>query len=324
MTISTATSHPPIPAPVPPSARRRPDYHRLARAEANYRSWRPLVTLLTATAAYLALMLVLITGLAAAVLVNPQLEASLGLLDEQTDLYNPYHFLALMSTLLPLIPAVMIGVAAGRRPVGTLLSVAGRLRTGLLVRSLVICLGVYVTVHLVFLTVGGAAGEPIAPSWHPHSGWLIAGALLIVPLQAAAEEFAFRALPMQVLGAWLRNPWWGILLPLPLFVVGHPYNPPGMIGVAGFALAAGVLVWRTGGLEAAIALHAVNNSLGFVFGAIGWGDLNATDVTTLDAAVSLATVAVCTALILWVDRKSRTRIASPDAATATATTSTPS
>ncbi|MBB1517589.1 hypothetical protein H5398_16690, partial [Tessaracoccus sp. MC1679] len=44
-----------------------------------------------------------------------------------------------------------------------------------------------------------------------------------------------------------------------------------------------------------------NNSLGFVFGAIGWGDLNATDVTTLDAAVSLAAVAVCTTLILWVD-----------------------
>jgi len=92
-----------------------------------------------------------------------------------------------------------------------------------------------------------------------------------------------------------------------------------MIGVAGFALAAGVLVWRTGGLEAAIALHAVNNSLGFVFGAIGWGDLNATDVTTLDAAVSLTTVAACTALILWVDRKSRPPLASPDAATATAT-----
>ena len=92
-----------------------------------------------------------------------------------------------------------------------------------------------------------------------------------------------------------------------------------MIGVAGFALAAGVLVWRTGGLEAAIALHAVNNSLGFVFGAIGWGD-----VTTLDAAVSLTTVAACTALILWVDRKSRTRIASPDIATDTAPTSTQS
>ena len=300
MTISTTIRDTPTPAPAA-SASPLPRYHRLARAEANYRWWRPLVTLLAASVSYLALILLVLTGIAAAVLINPALEASLGLVDEQTDLYNPYQFLALMVELILLIPAVMIGVAAGRRPVGTLLSVAGRLRTGLLLRSLAICLGVYLAVQLGYLTVGWVAGEPITPSWHPYSGWLIAGALLIVPLQAAAEEFAFRALPLQVFGAWLRNPWWGILLPLPLFVVGHPYNPPGMIGVAGFAVAAGVLVWRTGGLEAAIVLHAVNNSLGFVFGAIGWGDLNATDVTTLDAAVSLATVAVCTTLILWVD-----------------------
>ncbi len=307
MTISPAVYAPPTPGPVPASALRRRDYHRLARAQANYRWWRPLVTLLTAATAYLALMLIILTGLTAAVLINPELEASLGLVDEQTDLYNPYQFMALMITLILLIPAVMIGVAGGRRPVGTLLSVAGRLRGGLLARSLAICLSVYLTVQLAFLTVSWVGGEPLVPSWHPYSGWLIAGALLIVPLQAAAEEFAFRALPMQVLGAWLRNPWWGILLPLPLFVVGHSYNPAGMIGVAGFALAAGVLVWRTGGLEAAIALHAVNNSLGFLFSALGWGDLNATDVTTLDTVVSLATVAACTALILWADQKNQSR-----------------
>ena len=88
--------------------------------------------------------------------------------------------------------------------------------------------------------------------WLNPYAWL--GALLIVPFQAAAEEFAFRALPMQVFGAWLRNPFWGILLPLPLFVVAHDYNAAGLLGVAAFALAAGVLVWRTGGIEAAIGL----------------------------------------------------------------------
>ena len=300
----------PTPEPAPSSAA-SPDYHRLARTQANYRWWRPLVTLVVSVASYVAMLLLVFISVAIAVLVNPQLEASLGLMEADTDFHNPFQFMAAMGTLIPLIPAVLIGVAAGRRPVGTILSVAGRLRWRLLGRSLAICLGVYVIAYLAILIVDGVTGELIAPTWHPYSWWLIVGALVIVPFQAAAEEFAFRGLPMQVFGGWLRNPWWGILAPLPLFVIMHNYNTPGLISVAGFALAAGVLVWRTGGLEAAIALHVVNNSLSFVFGAIGWGDLNATDVATVDSVLSLAVVAVCTVLILWVERSIRPRTISP-------------
>lgn len=76
--------------------------------------------------------------------------------------------------------------------------------------------------------------------------------------------------------------------------------------MAAFALAAGVLVWRTGGIEAAIALHVVNNSLVFAFGAVGWLDLNFPESTILDTLASTtAILAVCTVLILWVERKAR-------------------
>jgi hypothetical protein len=44
--------------------------------------------------------------------------------------------------------------------------------------------------------------------------------LLLVPLQAAAEEYIFRGYLMQSIGRWLRHPAFAILLPVPLFVLG--------------------------------------------------------------------------------------------------------
>ena len=53
--------------------------------------------------------------------------------------------------------------------------------------------------------------------------------------------------------------------------------------------------------------------IGATLGEVGSGD-----------PARISALAACTALILWVDRKSRTRIASPDIATDTAPTSTQS
>ncbi|MDF2498717.1 MAG: family intrarane metalloprotease protein, partial [Arthrobacter koreensis] len=57
-------------------------------------------------------------------------------------------------------------------------------------------------------------------------------AVAVVPFQAAAEEYAFRGLLMQVIGSWLRHPAFAILLPVPLFVLGHGYGLVGQIDVA--------------------------------------------------------------------------------------------
>jgi hypothetical protein len=93
--------------------------------------------------------------------------------------------------------------------------------------------------------------------------------LLLVPVQAAAEEYIFRGYLMQSIGRWLRHPAFAILLPVPLFVLGHGYDLLGQIGVGLFAVAAGWLTWRTGGLEAAIALHVVNNLSAFLLSLVG-------------------------------------------------------
>ncbi|MFT3862498.1 lysostaphin resistance A-like protein [Micropruina sp.] len=130
----------------------------------------------------------------------------------------------------------------------------------------------------------------------PRTLGLLAVGVLIIPLQAAGEEYLFRGLLMQAIGHWLRAPVWGLLLSVPLFVFGHSYDAWGLASIGVFAAVATWLTWRTGGLEAAIAMHAVNNAVVFVMAAFGMGDLNAT-LTTWWSALLSSLISVCFAVI---------------------------
>ena len=270
------------PAPVP--------YHRMALAGPRPRWWRPALTvLLTGVFG----VLIMVVGIVAAVLLGVDLEGSM-----RQPGTAAFQF-GLIAALLPAALAA-VWVAEGRRP-GTLSSVAGRLRWGLLVRYLALAAGLWVFVNVIsggVLHLGDAR-------WTSTSLSLLLVALLVIPFQAAAEEYLFRALPQQVLGSWLRNPWWGILLPVPVFAVLHVYNLPGLTDVALFAVVAGILTWRTGGLEAAIGLHVVNNAAIMVAGAFGMGDLDATEVGWFSAAMSVLCTVVYAAIVLrWNARTS--------------------
>ncbi len=74
-------------------------------------------------------------------------------------------------------------------------------------------------------------------------------------------------------GAYLRNPWPGILLGAGAFATLHGYTDWGIAYVFGFGVLMGWLAILTGGLEAAIALHATNNVAAFGVVAAS-GDLN--------------------------------------------------
>ncbi|MFP3821814.1 hypothetical protein SB658_24255, partial [Bacillus sp. SIMBA_008] len=66
----------------------------------------------------------------------------------------------------------------------------------------------------------------------------------------------------------------------------------GAASVGVFAIVAAWLCWRTGGLEAAISLHIVNNVLIFLFGSVGMVDANATSGTPVDLLASTAAMVV--------------------------------
>lgn len=104
--------------------------------------------------------------------------------------------------------------------------------------------------------------------------------LLLTPLQAAGEEYAFRGYLTQafgnIFGSWFGRPWAAVLLPALLFALAHgAQSPPVFFDRFAFGIVAGLLVVLTGGLEAGIAMHVLNNWLAFGL-ALAFGDLAST------------------------------------------------
>lgn len=115
-------------------------------------------------------------------------------------------------------------------------------------------------------------GNPF--DWNPdaHFGWWLVVIVLTSPLQAAGEEFFFRGYLLQAAGSLARSPWLAVLVSAVVFAAFHgTQNLPLLVDRFGFGLLAGGLVVITGGLEAAVAAHAVNNVFAFSYAAAAGG-----------------------------------------------------
>ncbi|MFF1377215.1 CPBP family intramembrane glutamic endopeptidase [Streptomyces sp. NPDC058308] len=303
-------------------------YHRLALATGRHRWWRPLAgTGLVLVGAVVASLVVLLAGeVAGAFLDRPVGKDGFrawGGIGETGQ--------ALLSLAL-LTPVVFLAAHwAQRRPAGTLSSVTGRLRWRWLVR----CLGVGLplvtaSTGLMLLLPESAADGTNATEWAGFPDFLLGLAMVcvLVPFQASAEEYAFRGWLTQAVGAWCRSPWVAILPQAFLFAAAHGWGTPwGFADLVVFGLVAGVLTVRTGGLEAAIGLHVLNNLLAMGLSAAIAGGL-ASEETAADmewAAVGVDVLAVCAyaAVVLWL--AGRSALLPPDAkATARVAPTTPS
>lgn len=284
-------------------------FHRLGIAP-GARGWRPLLVVLLAAALYVVSALVLVM---AAMVVELATGLALSERALAMDMNDPFAFVsgfALIAWMLP--PLLLARWVVGPRPVGLLASVTGRLRWRWLARALLISGVVYaVGLTLQLVVLDPLTGIPLVPArLIPSALVFLLAAVLLVPLQAAAEEYVFRGALMQLVGGWLRHPVFAIVLPVPLFVVGHGYDVLGQTGIAVFALLTGWITWRTGGLEAAIALHVVNNSLLTVLQAVGWADPNAT-ATTATALVLSVVVQAVAGLVAGAHRRPARRRAHP-------------
>ncbi|BEL03003.1 hypothetical protein Q0Z83_011940 [Actinoplanes sichuanensis] len=198
-----------------------------------------------------------------------------------------------------------------RRPPGTLSSVAGRIRW----RWLAVCLGVATVTIILFLA--GITGLSVltgedAGLDDPPAGWVpflvSAGVLLaVVPVQAAAEEYLCRGWLLQGLGAWLRSPWLPILVQAAVFAALHGWGTPwGFADLMLFGVVAGWVTVRTGGLEAAVALHVMNNLLSTLVAA-AFGQLTmdetAADMPWQGFAVDIPILLGFAAVIVWLARR---------------------
>jgi membrane protease YdiL (CAAX protease family) len=124
---------------------------------------------------------------------------------------------------------------------------------------------------------GLVLGEEKVTGPVPSFGWLLLIVVLTTPLQSAAEEYLFRGYLSQAIAGWIRSPVAGRVIAgvvtAALFSAAHvPGDWPTFLDRFAFGLAASAVVWLTGGLEAAIVLHAVNNVLVFLLaGVLGQG-----------------------------------------------------
>ncbi|MBK7821432.1 MAG: CPBP family intramembrane metalloprotease [Tessaracoccus sp.] len=107
------------------------------------------------------------------------------------------------------------------------------------------------------------------PTFHSgQSGWLTFLAFIAVtaPLQAAAEEVFFRGYLLQAIGSAAGRTWVGVVGSSLLFALMHGVQNPALFAHRlAFGLAAGALVVLTGGLEAGIAAHVVNNVAAYAY-----------------------------------------------------------
>jgi membrane protease YdiL (CAAX protease family) len=306
--------------PVPPAQ----PFHRLNRTASGYRWWKPLLVGLIGAALYLLALLLVIVALIVGGLVSPALQSAVdGFFSDPTtpDLNDPFTFTLTMGSIILMLPALLIAtLLLGTRPIGLLSSVAGRIRWRWLGLCLGLALAIYLVGYLVYFALTALRGEPVVVSvGNPGIPLLFVLIVLLVPLQAAAEEYVFRGYLMQTIGGWLRHPAFAILLPVPLFVLGHTYDLLGQIYIGVFAVVAGWLSWRTGGLEAAIALHIVNNAVLSVLGSVGLVDPNATDVGVPDLVFSLViTGGFALSVLILVRRRHIGRLSTPVAAAAVA------
>lgn len=188
------------------------------------------------------------------------------------------------------IPAPFIAARIMGRDPAALVSVVKRVRWDIVGKAAVIALPPYA----VWLAISAADGEA---QFTRATLSLLAVFVLITPLQAATEEVMFRAALPQLVGARVRSPWlvYGIAM-LP-FVFMHLYNWMGLLDILMFAACASYLTWRTGGIEAAVVLHAANNIMVFGGEALHPGRAPIVDVPLGLAAVSSAVTIAVTALL---------------------------
>lgn len=218
------------------------------------------------------------------------------------------------------IPAVLaVAFVLHRQRPGAVVSVAGRLRW----RWLALCLGLAAAALAITVVVStllpdqgaGTVGVDDAPNpWTTTVRDFVLVVVLLTPLQAAGEEFVFRGYLAQAFGGLATRlgsraaAGVAVVVPALLFAAAHGLGQdlPVFFDRFAFGVVAGALVLLTGGLEAGIAMHVLNNFLAFGL-ALAFGDmtdaLHPTGGTWWSIPVTLTQSASYLLLTVWAARR---------------------
>lgn len=268
-----------------------------------HRWWRPLVSL--------PLVVVLWFFIAALVTIPFALTGTLPAGGTGQFETSTWANLWLNLSITALIPATGLGIWAGhRRRWSRVLSITGRVRWAWLGRSL----AVVTPVWALYLSASWVlTGQQVLPRPKDWVGLLVV-TVLTTPLQSAAEEIGMRGGLVQIVGSWIPNA--RVAAVITAFVSAGVFaalhgslDPWIIVDLAAMAFANCFLAWRTGGLEAGIAIHVVNNLLvsftGIAFGGLEESYITGETTGSLGAALtSVAVMTVATLLLLWQAKRS--------------------
>lgn len=296
-----STSWPAPPAALPHAGHERPEpvgprsYVHQMRGP-GHRWWQPLVALLVSSIVAVVGIGLVLGVFAAAGLVTSE--------EQSMDVLDPMASLSGNLMIAALIPATLLGLRVGfGRGAGRVFSVAGRMRWAWLAR----CVGVLTPLWAAYVPIAWVAGGGQMLARPEHWAGLLVVSLLTTPLQAAAEEISMRGGLVQGVGAWLRSPVAALVvttaLSAALFALAHGSMDVWILVDLGWMAAVGCwLSWRTGGLEAIIALHVVNNllvlSLGLLTGGLEESYVDAGVTSTPGATLASVLATSLVALVL--------------------------
>ncbi|MEO7586744.1 MAG: CPBP family intramembrane glutamic endopeptidase [Arachnia sp.] len=254
----------PKPPTLPVELREYPAFWRAP----GIRAWRPILAIvLGAIGFFVSSLLVTIAAmfLEAAITGRDVADAFLALSD---GVITPTIFLANSVSLGLLVPlSFLLSRLVGQKG-GWISSVVGRVRWGWLLKCFVVSF-IAVGAFIVFsTTVDG--WDQLELSARPGWWWLLIGVLLVTPFQAAGEEYLIRGvlnrgvaslIPPRVVGAVA-----GAVVSSGVFMLLHGAGDI-WLNITYFTMGMlfSYLTWRTGGLEAGVAMHAANNLVALAF-----------------------------------------------------------
>lgn len=251
---------PPSVLPVTPT-----EYPQFWRAP-GIRWWRPVLAVVLTGIAFLAVALI-------ATILTVVGEGIIGGMDPE-ELYEvleggqvtPGLVLSNSIAIAVMVPVTLLIAKIVRQPSRFLHSVLGRFRW----KWFLTCVGMAVIVLGVNFAADLAmtGWEALELQIRSYTWWLLIGMMLVTPFQAAAEEYMLRGVLFRTVASWFRAPavalGVGTLVNSGVFMLMHGASDM-WLNLVYFTLGALLswITWRTGGLEAAVAFHIVNNMLAF-------------------------------------------------------------
>lgn len=268
-----------------------PDFVTFPRTFENYKWYKPLITIVLVIILYVVFQIIL-TLVFSAIYGNAVID---GIMNGGYDSLNTSDASVYFSYLSIVIfaPAIYIASKIVRdRPFSSYASSRGGWNWKIYFKCLLVPLAIYLVYYMISIMAGMESGSSTQVS-------VIALFLstILIPLQCISEEYAYRGLLMQSLGAWFKIPILAIIVQAIIFAISHPYNSLGVINIGISGIIFGLFAWRTNGLEAGAAIHSINNLMAFYTVALGLSSLSST--VSFSDFISDIIITLVTAIALY-------------------------